>query len=165
MAYLDKEAYDRKADYAGRRMAENAKIETLTEEQHDVLSWLCSLRHEMHSNQEDFFFNESGNYGKFTDAVNDDRDVQSINGQLNMAKLPKIKWTKDIYDYDTESEVYELEDHSEYADDEWDELIDSKRREALRFAESVNADIEEYLRKIDEEHGTEYAPSGATRIF
>lgn len=40
MAYLNKDAYFGKQMYAERKMAENAEIDTLTEEQHEVLAEL-----------------------------------------------------------------------------------------------------------------------------
>ena len=52
MAQLNKDAYYGKMIYAGKKMAKNKEIETLTEEQHDALSQMCSARHELHTHMD-----------------------------------------------------------------------------------------------------------------
>ena len=65
MAYLDKDAYIAKRELAARRMAENAEIETLTPEQHEALEYLCTVRHNIHCNQDDLFKSQCGNFTDF----------------------------------------------------------------------------------------------------
>lgn len=46
---LGSDKYENKARYVDCVMSDNAKITTLTDDQHDVLRWLCAIRHEIHS--------------------------------------------------------------------------------------------------------------------
>ena len=125
----------------------------LTEEQCDVLDWLCTVRHEMHSNQEDMFYAESSNNEKFLKWIESE-----INETLQKVNLPKIN-LPDVIDCPDNFIYYEMKD--EYG---WED-IDDARNECIDFMKEVNTKIEEYLAKIDEEHNTHYCPTGASRIF
>ena len=169
MGHVSKEGYERKAAYAARKSAKNAKIETLTEQQHEALSWLCEVRHEIHTGQKHFFCSESGDHEHLWNYIDG-----GINSKLSLANLPGIEfkyneldvWTDSIIGYDEEGFVeefgaeYELDENS----DTQDVLIAAEDRmnsEVCRF----NAAIEKYLSNIDELHGTEYSPTGAARLF
>ena len=149
MAYLDKEAYAGKKRYADRKMAENAEIETLTPEQHDALSWLCGVRHDMHTDGEAFFRAESSNHKTFWEYVD-----STINEKLTDARLKKIIFG--------DTDVAYITDWT-YKDDGYD--YDEAMSETLQFANRVNNKIESYLREIDEEYDTKYRPTGETRIY
>ena len=166
MAYLTKEAYEGKERFAERRMMENAEIETLTEEQHDALSWLCTIRHDMHGNQEAFFLDESGSHEKYWDYIE-----HGINDRLIAAKLPKIEFKYTIEDYNTDGIVLD-ELREEYGDSRYNECeeeanakFEEARQKMISLAGSFNSEIERYLREIDEEHGTKYCPGGHTRLY
>lgn len=155
MAYLSKEAYERKQAYADRRMRENREIETLTEEQHDVLSWLCSIRHKIHSmNTEHLFCSQSSDYDnwRYIDTFYYDNEIMT---ELNSVNLPKWEWNFDSSSVTTDA------DEDINIDEVWNDAI----YEISGIIERWNESIEDYLRKIDEQYGTSYCPTGRSRIF
>jgi len=155
MGLISKEGYEAKERYAQKRMEENAKIETLTEEQHNALAWLCAVRHEMHTNKKAFFNSENANNSKFYEYID-----TRINEVLSGCELPCISWTISTFDIVSDIDYYELLDADEQTDDKYDELLS----ECYDQVEQINKDIENYLRKIDKQHKTNYCPTGATRI-
>ena len=157
MAQLNKEAYEGKKEYAGKRMLENAEVETLTKEQHETLEWLCSVRHDVHCNQEDFFNDESSNNSEYWDYIDNADGCGTIRDKLKEVELPDLTWSFTVDDYMTDAICRELG----YTEDERDE----EKERCFEMASRFNSDIEKYLAKIDEEHGTNYCPSGATRIY
>jgi len=162
MAYLSKEAYEGKRRAAERRMMVNAEVESLSLEQHDALSWLCTIRHEIHGNKEAFFHEESRFHLMFWGYIETD-----INEKLAEAGLPKIKFEYDVIDdYNTDGLVLEeLRGEGIEDDDEIDLRIADAMFKIVFLAESFNGTIESYLREIDDEHGTNYCPAGKQRIF
>lgn len=156
MGMLNKEAYERKREYAVRRMKKNAEVKTLTEDQHDALSWLCSIRHEVHCNQSAFFYAESADSETFWNYIDDGSGTGEIAERLADADLPPLVWSFDPQDYTFDSVCYELD----YTDEE----IKEEAERCLEMAEKFNDDIESYLAKIDKKHGTDYCPSGWTRL-
>ena len=59
--------------------------------------------------------------------------------------------------YMTDGLCYELD----YTEEE----IEEERESCLEMAKKFNNDIEKYLASIDKEHGTNYCPSGVTRLY
>ena len=160
MAQLNKEAYEGKREWAAKIMAANREKETLTEDQCDAIEELCSFRHELHCNQKALFHTGSSDYSQYWDNIGYCGHESDINEALRKAGLPIIfNHEEDVLptDDDVDSDEYETDDDYQ---EEYDELL----REVLAFASGVNKEIENYLRAIDEEYGTEYAPSGATRL-
>lgn len=51
MSKINKEGYERKAEWADRRMEDNKSVDTLTEDQHEVLASVCSKRHTLHGHR------------------------------------------------------------------------------------------------------------------
>jgi len=162
MAYLSKDTYEGKKRAAERRMTENAKATTLTPEQHDALSWLCTIRHQMHGNQEAFFLEESSDHSIFWGYID-----SGINERLTSVGLSEITLKYSVIDdYVTDGTVIsDLDDE----DEEDDEIRQDRMSEALAgvvcLAETFNRTIETYLRAVDEEHGTNYCPAGVQRLF
>ena len=176
-AYFDKEVYERKNAWAAKHQVQNARITTLTPEQHEVLSRLCSLRHDLHSMSEDKIFNddsqESKEFWGYVDTFN--YDPPALTTMLTEVGLPPLDWEADITDYDT-SDFFN--DYEVIADDGTvypadldidDDLYWEKRSVCVwrlgELKEQFNRAIENYLRKIDDKQGTEYAPTGKSRIF
>lgn len=161
MAQLDKNAYYGKMIYAGKKMAANKEIETLTEEQHDALSQMCSARHELHTNID-----------RITKGTEKDYlgDVIEANGMFKKSALPIIDGIPtDKSDFINIDSIRELEDLGEAPsrddEDEWQEWYDAEYSRIHDELAELNRKIEKYLEQIDIEHGTYYAPSGASRIF
>jgi hypothetical protein len=154
MAKISKEGYEAKERYAQKRMEENAKIETLTEEQHNVLSWLCKVRHIIHTNQKSFFVTESTISSEIYQYIDEE-----INYKLESCKLPKIQWSVDSFDLVTDFDYYELNEE-ERTTEAYNKLLE----QCIDQLELINSDIEKYLKTIDNEHKTNYCPTGASRI-
>lgn len=156
MAYLTKNAYECKREWAAKRMAENAEVETLTTEQHGVLEWLCTVRHNVHCNQGDFFNDEAPNNSEYWNYIDSADGCGIIRDRLKAAGLPVLRWSFSVDDYMTDGICYELG----YTEEEREE----EREKCFEMAEKFNSDIENYLTQIDKKHGTSYCPSGATRV-
>lgn len=158
--YLPKEAYDRKREWAAKRMAKNKEIDTLTEEQHDVLADLCEIRHEFHTNMDDITKHDTSKIKQ---------ELVRINMKINEAGLKPMEFIPygDISDYidiDTIDELYEIEEVPEYNSERQDWYDDNYYRIFKELGE-LHEKIEDYLRNIDKKYGTDYCPSGASRIF
>lgn len=167
MSMLDKDAYERKEAWAARRMAENAEIETLTEEQHDYLSSLCSFRHNLHTNKDSIINENSGEYEYYASEINeyyeDEDSTFRAEGFRLFGEYPFMR-----KDYLCLEEIYE--EAGEECDRDEDEdgyrrLVEEKEMESMDTIEKINNDIERFLAKIDKQHGTDYCPTGATRLF
>jgi hypothetical protein len=145
MAYKTKDEYQRHTENAHKRQSEmRENIATLTEEQHEALSQVCSIRHELHSNQKSLFCSESSKYSTLLNYL--DGGVKEI---LNSANLKNsLSWN--IIDLPSD---YDCEDP------------DKGLTEVFSFVSKVNSEIENYLREIDEVHGTSYCPTGALRVM
>lgn len=144
MARKSKEQYQRHTENAHAKQNSMKEITTLTEEQHEALSQVCSIRHELHSNQKSLFNSESSKYSTLLNYL--DGGIKEI---LNSAKLKNnLSWN-----------IVELP--SDYDCDD----IELGLSEVFTFAERVNTEIENYLREIDKLHGTNYCPTGALRNF
>lgn len=154
---MDKGIWEGKAEWARRRMARNAEIETLTEEQHNALECLCHIRHETHKGKETFWNAEDGEHGKYWDYISGGDGGSTINEMLTDAGLPAITWSFNPDEYLTDAICYELG----YSEEETEE----EKENLFEMLETFNKDIENYLTKIDKENGTDYAPSGYTRLL
>ncbi len=178
MGILPKEAYERKKAWAARRMIKNAEITTLTAEQHETLAWLCGLRHEIHCGWDSMWNVESGDYNRLWGGYDE------INNRLSGCGLKVIDSLPDrLYIPDSMSFDYLLSDEEKMS---WDQRAEKFNHDnpnslykhtgySLWMEESgdystyldqmnrINYLIETYLASIDEEHGTDYRPSGATR--
>ena len=178
MANLKKEAYERKKLYAEKRNRENSTVETLTEEQHNTLAWLCEIRHNIHVSGDAMFNTESSEYS-YWDYLDMNGERGEINNALGEVELPLIEWnglgedTPNSSDYTyvlTEEDRIEWENKAEAANlpyggytlwieegEEYQYFLEDK--------EKINDIIEKYLRNIDRQHGTNYCPTGLTRLY
>ena len=149
MALITKEQYARRNENASKRMIENSKNDLLTKEQHEAIALLCRARHELHSNQ--------------AHAITEDyRGLKQAIVTANIAicenKLAPMSFcpvdSSDYIDIDSLCEI-------EYEEDEYD----SEYERISSELENLNSRIENYLRQIDAMYNTNYAPTGALRIF
>lgn len=173
---MSKAMYEAKERYAKHKMQENAKIDTLTAEQHDALWALCTFRHKFHSNKADLFLSESSFAGEFSFEMQSDE-----NSKLKEVGLPAIEWS--FYDNchipdDSFREWFDFSDYANIAkvvldegleldlddDDTYNVVRVMLFEQAMDEYEKLNNDIEKYLRRIDEEHGTQYCPTGFARL-
>lgn len=161
MAILDKDAYERKREWAARRMAENAKVESLTDEQHELLEKLCTYRHELHCNWGTMFNPQSGNFNELADVISEyavgtgEWDLYSaIKEAFGREPFTPTDWPtreccKEWYAYD------DIENAYEDPDEAYEVMCE--------VLSKVNSEIEAFLAEVDKEHGTSYCPSGITR--
>lgn len=156
---VSKEGYERKREWAARRMKENKKIETLTETQHEALEELASIRHEIHSNKKSVIISDDQGLKKKLIKVN---EWLLNSGLTPMEFVPTSN--EDYIDIDTIDELYEIEDVPE-DDDERADWYDENYMRISGELEDLNTQIEDYMRKIDARYGTNYAPSGMSRVF
>lgn len=175
MGILSKEAYERKAAWADRRMRENAEnCDSLTEEQHEKLAELCALRHELHISHEDVWIGETETaFDRLDDCCGG-----GLLSELSGVGLPPLKFPFPAEDIPLETDYYNV--LSEDERDEWDRKaeeidenmtgVDLWREESgecskcFDMLEQCNDVIEKYLAAIDKKHGTNYCPSGVSRI-
>ncbi len=160
MARLSKEAYEGKERFAGQRMAENAKNENLNAEQHEVLSEICRLRHELHISHRSLFIGE-----------NADKLVDFLENWISNAKAVNLPtWDYCDVNVDMLPSPIDLEiDPEDWYDEEEGEDYQTGfsrcfEKACAKYSE-INDTIESFLRKIDETFGTDYCPSGASRLF
>lgn len=157
MRYSDR--YDAKQRYVDRVMSKNAEAETLSDDQHWALRKVAEMRHKFHSNPDGLFNTESASYDMWNYVAQDGE----INKLLEQAGLPTIEfgdytYTPSTFDYE------ELGGKDEYETlEEWKEQS-GVMDEFYKDFNDANERIEKYLRTIDEEHGTQYAPSGFSRL-
>lgn len=154
MSYLNKEQYEYRRESAARRAADNKQIETLTEEQHDLIAEVARMRHEIHCNTDSMYNCESGNYDKWQWI---DNGSEGINNRLTAVGLPKIEWTYLVESFPTS------EDRYNGIIDNTDEAEEYNRNEYYKMMGRLNSNIEVYLTMIDREYGTHYAPTGELR--
>lgn len=156
------ERYEAKRRYVEKIMRENAEIETLTEEQHNALQKLASIRHKIHTSWESLWNYESGDYDTLWGYID-----YGINEMLVEANLPTIDFNYESGDIPTEADYLDLteEEREEYGNDSWTWREESGAfDEFTDFLNEVNNKIEDYLMKVDKEHGTHYAPTGFERL-
>jgi hypothetical protein len=143
MAKKTKKQYSRHTENAHRKHEEMKSISSLTEEQHYASSEICSIRHELHSNQESIYKTGSSNFSKFNNYL--DYKIKEILDEVGLKN--NLSWNVDILPTD-------YEDDSNYEDD---------IQEIYCFMEKVNREIESFLRSVDNMYGTEYCPTGKLR--
>lgn len=151
----DKRMWEAKANFVEKVMRENAKIRSLTEEQHSALATLCAIRHDIHGHDgaDSFFDAEGARFKEFWGYIDDGDNGSTINRMLSEVNLPVI----DLNEFNP----LDYESDADYADfgltyeEAYDKCVD--------LTIKLNDKIEEYLRKIDAEHGTQYAPTGIAR--
>lgn len=164
---LKKELERRKewAAYHHNKMKE--EHDSLTDEQHDALSELCSLRHTIHTASEKLFSTESQEWEALEKFLPDEPDnifdkFREVGIPLDFSPIDPVTLpnSDDYYYVLTETEKEEWEEKGGY--DAWREESGVFDEFSERM-EELNENIEKFLRKIDAEHGTKYAPSGKYR--
>ena len=151
MAKLTKEQYEKRTENAVSRQEENKTIRTLTEEQHDIISEVCNMRHKIHSSGDELYNMQSLFSNKATIWLED------INSRLISIDLPRINNIPRSEDFPS-------------AEDQYCGVIDTddEEKNIEKFYElmnDLNNSIEQWLRRIDTEHGTNYCPTGTHRMM
>ena len=162
MAYLSKQQYDRRRENAAQRALDNEQIAQqngMTAQQAELISRLCSLRHDIHCNKDGIIKSDEEGYK---------RKILTLNEQLYNAGMGGIATvptsTDDYIDIDTIDELREIEDVPT-DDEERQAWYDDNYERISNDLEALNTNIEHYLADIDKQYNTHYAPTGALRNF
>ncbi len=166
MAYLTKKQYDYRRESAAKRNMRNEEIAVnngMTEEQAGLISDLCSLRHELHTNIDRLVIDTNYNFIE--------RDFIWMNEKMFNNNLPTMDFVNelegfDILCFDDEYEIDKMNGIApEPGTDEYDEWVTEIKERLHNEWEELNNKIEAYLREIDEKYNTHFAPTGALRIM
>ena len=164
MAYLSKEQYEYRRESAAKRNAHNEEIAIehgMTEEQADLMTRLCSLRHELHSNLADCANSSENGILVKIDKLNENIEISGLSGVSFSADCGEVGMIDDIdglLEYG--EDVPEDHDSKEY--EEW--YYDNKNR-IIGELQQANDEIEAYLKEIDNKYGTSFCPTGVLRIY
>jgi hypothetical protein len=150
MAKLTKEQYERQTENAARRYENNKTITTLTEEQHDIISEVCNMRHEIHSSGKELYNMQSLFSNKATTWL------EGINSRLITVNFKKIENIPRAEDFPSAEDKY----LGVIEEDEEEENVEK----FYSIMNELNNSFEQWLRRIDAEHGTNYCPTGAHRM-
>lgn len=162
MAHLTRQQYDRRRENAAQRAIDNeamAQQNGMTAEQAEIISDLCTMRHELHA---------CNKKALYSDNTSECRELIRLNIKIKEAGLQPMSFVPvDEYDYmdiDCFDLLYETEDVPE-DDDERDNWYDEHYEAIASQWEELNKNIEAYLAEIDNKYNTSYCPTGALRIF
>lgn len=154
MAYYSKEIYEKKAMWAENRMERNKEIETLTEEQHEALSYIASKRHNLHTMRAGSSKYEA--YTKFFGSEFCDGELYNI---ITENQLPDMINTITI-DFNTFMDDDWNEEGLDCSTDEYQYAYDDAVSASENNVDSLDQDVRDYLAYIDSIHSTDYAPMG-----
>lgn len=163
MGRIDKDGYERKAAYAARKFRENAEIAIengMSEEQLELIDQITEFRHWLHvtvmnSNGKSAFCMSGPEYDRIAQECSDYNDegiVERFTAAFGFKPFNRCDWpTDEEYDED------EQEEYCVYVDKSQSTIIE-------RFA-AVDKSIIESLQRIDNKFGTDFCPTGFSRIF
>lgn len=161
MAYLNQKQYDYRRESAAARNLNNEEIAVehgMSEEQAELISRLCAIRHEFHCNIDNIV----------KSADNDSMsDIVEIEKSINESGLPELDIVSMLLDIDDlDGLIYEYgndvpEDHDSQEFQDW--YYDNYARISSEL-EEINKNIEIYLSNLDAKYGTHWCPTGALRV-
>jgi len=164
---LKKRQYEQRAFSASKRMAENAKNDSLTSEQHEVIASLCSYRHNLHSSMDRICQNDEN--GQKNELIR----INSLLKEVGLTPMDFCGYNpgEDFIDIDDMQEsIFFAKEDGTYIDEdehpqEYQDWYDDTYHEIMQKLEDLNTNIENYLSEIDKKYNTSYCPTGALRIF
>lgn len=130
----------------------------MSEEQAEIISKLCAIRHEFHCNID-----------KIVKSADNDSmsDIVEIEKSINESGLPELDIVSMLLDIDDlDGLIYEYgndvpEDHDSQEFQDW---YDDNYARISSELEGINKNIEKYLSNIDAKYGTHWCPTGALRV-
>ena len=167
MSILSKDAYYNRQQYANKKNMQNSEIAIengMTEEQAEVITDLCRIRHYLHCNSDKLFHSYGSEYWTIIDYI--DGGISDI---LKGVKLPNkgMSWNYENllqeHDYDDDITEEDYEDERDY-EDARTKAYQEAYKACHDFMVKVNKDIELYLRNIDKQYKTKFEPTGSTRL-
>lgn len=169
--------YEGKARYAQRKAADNAEKAAyagLTDEQIEALEELTAFRHWLHCNSESAANAESPEAPRINKECSeyyDDGIREKVKALFIVAPFERCDWDSSEYwstfDDDEKRDFLKEEGSDLEPDDDdaylvwWDHCV----TDAVRTLEKVNDQIESFLKMIDERYGTNYCPTGRSRLY
>lgn len=163
MAYLNKEQYAYRKESAAKRNTCNEDIAIsngMTKEQADMITRLCSLRHELHTNIDKCAdSSENGILAKI-DKLNEEIRLSGLDGVSFSAGCGEIAMIDDI-DGLMEYADNIPEDHD---GEEYEAWYNENKSRIMGELLQANDEIEKYLAEVDKTYGTSYCPTGALRM-
>ena len=164
--------YEAKQRYVDKRNAESReKSKNLTEEQINAIETIAHIRHQIHSNIDRYFYDsrELREYIKEIDDIIENSGLPML-VTLIVYELP----CADDYDFldncdewEARAEEFNKENPTATLKHTGFSLWIEEGGEYQAFYDELsqlNDRIERWLAKIDEEHGTNYAPTGWARM-
>lgn len=164
MSYLNKEQYEYRREAAAARNAKNESIAVengMTEQQADLISRLCSLRHELHCSMDDIVKG-------CDDKSNIRARFASLEERMEEIGLPELGISNSLADLDDmDGLIYDYgedvpEDHDS---DEFKAWYSEEYQRIYGELSDIHDSIEKYLKEIDAKYKTSFCPTGALRIF
>lgn len=160
--------YEAKKAYATRKMRENKKVETLSEEQHNLLDDICELRHKLHTSYDRLWVSGSVDNDELSLFIAGNADGEG--SWLDRAKEVGLP-TFGIYSISIEDILTDIDydNRAEFNGDDREEdenysVMKEYQKEAHAQYDKEHSKIEQWLKMIDELYGTHYAPTGLSRI-
>lgn len=133
----------------------------MTEQQADLISRLCSLRHELHCSMDDIV--------KGNDVAEDIRErFASLEDKMEESGLPEFGvsgWLEDLDDMDGLMYYYGEGVPEAHDSDEFKEWYNNEYKRVYDELSELHDSIEKYLKEIDEKYKTSFCPTGALRNF
>lgn len=162
MAYLNQKQYDYRRESAAARNLNNEEIAVehgMSEEQAELISKLCAIRHEFHCNIDNIVKSADN------DSISDIVEIEKSINESGLPELDIVSMLLDIDDldgliYEYGEDVPEDHDSEEYRD--W---YDDNYARISSELEGINKSIEKYLSDIDAKYGTHWCPTGALRLM
>lgn len=163
MAYLKQKQYDYRRESAAARNLNNEEIAVehgMSEEQAELISKLCAIRHDFHCKIDSIV--KGGDDNSISD------EIENIEYGINESGLPELDIVSMLLDIDDlDGLVYEYgedvpEDHDS---EEFQNWYDDNYARIYSELEEVNKSIEKYLANIDNQYGTSWCPTGQLRIM
>nr|DAL65525.1 MAG TPA_asm: Cpf1/RNA Complex FUNCTION-RNA complex.49A [Caudoviricetes sp.] len=162
MAHLNQKLYDYRRESAVARNVTNEEIAVqngMSEEQAELISKLCAIRHEFHCNM-DSLTKSSEDHSTFD-------EIENIEDAINESGLPQLNVASMLLDIDNMNGlIYEYGDDvpENHDSQEFQDWYDDNYSRIHGELEGVNKAIEDYLRVIDKDYHTSFAPTGKLRF-
>lgn len=162
MGHLNKQQYERRRENAVSRNIKNEEVAVangMTQEQAELISELCSMRHNLHSNIEHLVYDSSEELKELIEL-----NIRLKDSGLEPMDFVPLDASDEFDSIDYIDVLLEVEDVPE-DEEERKEWYTDKTFKIHEQWDDMNRKIEAYLSEIDGKYNTKYAPTGALRIF
>lgn len=159
MSRIPKHEFEKRSENAGRRHYDNSIIAIangMTQEQADCVSSICKFRHDVHSINPMSWFNSGSSecqtlsrelHTEYSDGIRE--------SAIDSGLLPPLSRTDWPEDWEWDEGICEEATRDEFIQNSVEKITQTK--------ESINHQIETWLRQIDEKYHTKFTPTGAFR--